>query len=778
MEFFAPAPRHIESLLADELNTMGLPGVREARGGAHFEGTLSDAYRACLWSRVANRILLPIVVFEAPTPEALYQGVQRIPWHEHLPDGHTFAVHLDSSQSAITHSHFGALKVKDAIVDQLRDRFGTRPDVDIRQPDVQIHVFLLRDQATVSIDLSGNSLHRRGYREHGGAAPLKENLAAAILLRAGWPEIAAQGGALLDPMCGSGTLAIEGAMIAADRAPGLHHAHWGFTGWGGHEPDAWTKLLDEAKARYQDGRVRLPDVRGYDQHSGAIRNALSNLELAGLSGSIHFERRELADCTPGHANDSGLLVTNPPYGERLGADSNLPGLYALLGEVLKDRFRGWKAAVFTGNPDLGKQMGLRALRMHALYNGPIECKLLHFDVEPQWFVSDRPRPLPVEERGPGAVMFANRLRKNAKALAKWRRQRDIRCYRLYDADLPEYALAIDIYEGDEVWVHAQEYEAPASIDQRAARRRLREALGVIPEVLEIPDHRLVVKIRRRQRGNAQYERMAAKERFLQVREGGCRFLVNLEDYLDTGLFLDHRDTRRLIGDLAQGQHFLNLFAYTGTASVYAAAAGALSTTTVDLSNTYLDWARENLTLNGFDGPEHRLIRADCLQWLTDTAIRATPKSDSANRGARYAHHLPGGGGRKGSPFPGTPVHSRPDPWGERGRAAPAARRQPDIRVRYGLIFVDPPSFSTSKRMDGTFDVQRDHVDLIRAAMALLEPDGVLIFSNNLRRFRMDLEALADLKLDDISRQTLPKDFARNPRIHNCWRIEFRRPASV
>ena len=777
MEFFAPAPRHIESLLADELNAMSLPGVKEARGGARFEGTLSDAYRACLWSRVANRVLLPIGTFDAPTPEALYQGVQSIPWHDHLPDGRTFAVHMDSSQSAITHSHFGALKVKDAIVDQIRDRFGSRPDVDIRQPDLQVHVFLFRDQATVSIDLSGNSLHRRGYREHGGAAPLKENLAAAILLRAGWPEIAAEGGALLDPMCGSGTLAIEGAMIAADRAPGLRHAHWGFTGWGGHEPAAWTELLDEAQARYREGLPKLPDIRGYDHHPGAIRNALANLELAGLTGSIHFERRELADCAPLQAGGSGLLVTNPPYGERLGADSNLPGLYALLGAVLREGFQGWKAAVFTGNPDLGKQMGLRARRVHALYNGPIECKLLHFDVDPQWFVSDRPRPLPVEERGPGAAMLANRLRKNLKMLAKWRRQQEIGCYRLYDADLPEYALAIDIYEGDEIWVHAQEYEAPASIEPRAARRRLREALGVIPEVLEIPDHRLVVKVRRRQRGNAQYERMAAKERFLQVRENGCRFLVNLEDYLDTGLFLDHRDTRALIAELARGRHFLNLFAYTGTASVYAATAGALSTTTVDLSNTYLDWAQENLALNGFDGPEHRLIRADCLQWLTDTTMGTDPKGDGFNRHGRHSVHHPGREGKRGSTHPEKTAHNRPDPWGERERRAPAVRTKTDRHSgtanRYGLIFLDPPSFSTSKRMDGTLDVQRDHVELIRAAMALLEPDGILIFSNNLRRFHMDAEALADLKLQDISRQTLPKDFARNPRMHNCWRIEFK-----
>jgi 23S rRNA (guanine2445-N2)-methyltransferase / 23S rRNA (guanine2069-N7)-methyltransferase len=404
----------------------------------------------------------------------------------------------------------------------------------------------------------------------------------------------------------------------------------------------------------------------------------------------------------------------------MGAESDLPALYARLGEILRERFQGWRAAVFTGNPDLGKHMGLRAKRYHALFNGPIECRLLHFEVTPEAAVSDQPRPLPPEERGEGAVMLANRLNKNRKQLDKWRRREQVACYRLYDADLPEYALAVDVYEGEERFVVVQEYEAPATVDPKRARRRLREGLGVIPEVLDVPPGRLFFKVRRRQKGSkAQYERLSEHRRFHEVTENGLRFLVNFADYLDTGLFLDHRDTRRLLGELARGLHFLNLFAYTGAASVYAAHGGALSTTTVDMSNTYLDWARRNLALNGFEGPSHRLIQADCLQWLREAAA---------------------------------------------GR-------------RYGLIFLDPPSFSSSKRMMGTFDVQRDHAGLIRLALPLLEPDGTLIFSNNLRRFRMDREALPDLEIEDITAATLPKDFARNPRIHNCWRVRRGRPGA-
>jgi 23S rRNA (guanine2445-N2)-methyltransferase / 23S rRNA (guanine2069-N7)-methyltransferase len=718
LSFFATAAKHVESLLTEELRGLGMADATESRAGARFTGTLADAYRVCLWSRVASRVLLPLAEFPAETPEALYAGIAEIPWEDHLGAGDTFAVHLDTVASRLSHGHFGALKVKDAIVDRFRDRQGTRPEVRLERPDLQVHVYLYRDRATVSLDLSGESQHRRGYRAQGVAAPLKETLAAAILLRAGWPKIAAGGGALLDPMCGSGTLPIEAAMIAADLAPGLLRGHWGFLGWRQHQPDAWAALLDEARERRAKGLARIGSIRGYDRDPRAVRIALANLERAGLAGRVHFERRDLADCTPGRSEDLGLLVVNPPYGERMGGppgegvgSGSLPALYASIGRIARERFVGWRAAVFTARPDLGKQMGLRATRMHTLYNGAIECRLLHFEITPGHFVSGQPRPLPAEERGVGAQMLTNRLRKNAKALGKWRQQQNIRCYRLYDADLPEYALAVDIYEGERLWVNVQEYEAPASVDPKAARRRLREALGVIPEVLGIAEEQLFFKVRRQQRGKAQYQRLAESGRFHEVQEHGLRFLVNFEDYLDTGLFLDHRETRRLLGELAAGRHFLNLFGYTGTASVYAAQGGALSTTTVDLSNTYLDWARRNLALNGFAGPAHALVQADCLQWLERAGSR-----------------------------------------------------------RYGLIFLDPPTFSASKRMEGTLDIQRDHVTLIRRAVSLLEPGGTLLFSTNLRRFRIDSAELSDLSLEDISDATLPKDFARNPRIHACWKI--------
>lgn len=707
LEFFATAPRGLEPLLADELRALGAADVREGRGGVAFGGPLRIGYAACLWSRTANRVLLPLARFPAATPEALYAGVHTIDWGEHLSPDATLAVDFVSSRSAITHTQFGAQKVKDAVVDRLREQTGRRPSVRPERPDLQLNVYVHRDEAQLAVDLSGESLHRRGYRPAGAAAPLKENLAAALLLRAGWPALAAEGAPLLDPMCGSGTLPIEAALIAADIAPGLARDYYGFLGWLGHIPAVWRQLREEAEARREAGLATLPGIVGYDADGQAVRTALANVERAGLRGRVHIERRALADARP-VGERPGLFIVNPPYGERLGEATALIPLYGQIGDTLKQRFGGWQAAVFTGNPELGPRVGLKPRKTYQLYNGPLECRLALFDIAE--------RAPEAAEAGAGE-MLANRLRKNLKNLQRWARREGVTNYRLYDADLPEFAVAVDVYQGERLWAHVQEYAAPASIDPARAGRRLREALRVIPEVLGIPPEQMFFKIRERQRGRAQYEKLDRQGRYYEVREGGCRLLVNFTDYLDTGLFLDHRPTRARIGALAAGKRFLNLFCYTGAATVHAAVGGARATTSVDMSRTYLDWAERNLALNGHRGRDHEFIQADCLAWL----------------------------------------------------AAESARR----RRQYDLIFLDPPSFSNSKRMERTFDVQRDHVTLLRQTAALLAPGGLLIFSNNLRRFRLDAEALPELDIRDISRETIPPDFARNPKIHHCFEVRRR-----
>jgi 23S rRNA (guanine2445-N2)-methyltransferase / 23S rRNA (guanine2069-N7)-methyltransferase len=720
MNFFATCPLGVADLLAAELKALGAARARELKSGVEFEGELEVAYRACLWSRTANRILLPIATVDARTANDLYEGVRSIDWSAHLASTGTLAVDFSGSSTGITHTQFGALKTKDAIVDQMRGKFGERPSVELVRPDVQINVHVNRERATISIDLSGESLHRRGYRARGVAAPLKENLAAAILLRSGWPTIAATGGGFVDPMCGSGTFVIEAALIAVDIAPGSMREYFGFLRWKKHDSALWRNLKQEAEQRRANAKAPSSALRGYDNDAAAIRAAHENAARTGLQGIVHFERRELSELRC-ESKTAGLVVTNPPYGERIGDEAKLQDLYALLGKQLRENFVGWKAAVLTGNPPVARAIGIHAKRSHTLFNGAIECRLLRFDIDAKQFDTPESRPsrddrLAEARQRPGAEMFANRLRKNVKKMSEWARKENIECYRVYDADMPEYSFAIDSYDvGGEQNIYVQEYAAPDTVERGAATMRRLEALSVIPEVFGVDAAKMHLRTRRQQKDAAQYEKLEHEHEFVVVRENAYQFLVNFTDYLDTGLFLDHRLTRRRVGELAKGRRFLNLFAYTGSATVYAAGSGATSTTTIDMSNTYIDWAKRNMAINHFAGPQHEFIQADCLKWLSDHAAKRERQFD--------------------------------------------------------FIFVDPPTFSRSKRMEDTFEVQRDHVKLLNLVAQLLAPGGAILFSNNYTKFKLDREALKEFHLDDISRATLPKDFERNPKIHSCFLLK-------
>ncbi len=721
MQFFASCPPGVADLTAAELRACGATACSEFKLGVQFEGSLESAYRACLWSRTASRILMPLGSFTATTPQGLYDGVASIAWYEHIAPRGTLAVEFGGSSTAITHTHFGALKTKDAIVDQIRARSGERPSVALEQPDVRIDVRVDRERATVSLDLSGESLHRRGYRARGVAAPLKENLAAAVLLRCGWPALAAEGGELLDPMCGSATLPIEAALMALDIAPGMLRDHFGFLGWLGHDRALWQSLTEEAAAR-RAARADAPVIcRGFDHDAAAVRAAIENLERAGLRSVVHIERRELDQLT--RPAPRGLVVVNPPYGERIGDQAQLQTLYEQLGSKLREHFEGWKAAVFTGNPPLAKAIGIKARRSHTLFNGRIECRLLRFEVQPSDYQRVAPPPPLVDQQEllgrPGAQMFANRLRKNLQAALQWARREAVDCYRLYDADMPEYAFAIDLYHDEQGQRHAfvQEYAPPRTVDATAASNRQQEAAAVIPQVLELPQERVYLRERRPQKGSTQYERLAQEQEFHTVREDTQRFQVNFGDYLDTGLFLDHRLTRQRLRELAAGKRFLNLFAYTGTATVYAVAGGARASTTIDMSRTYLDWAKRNLALNSLAGPQHGFVQADCLTWLEQA--------------------------------------------------------ESEITRSYDLIFIDPPTHSRSKRLERDFDVQLDHVRLLQLAARRLAPDGIIVFSNNYTRFKLDPEVHAAFAVEDVSARTIPWDFRRSPRIHQCYVMTLR-----
>jgi 23S rRNA (guanine2445-N2)-methyltransferase / 23S rRNA (guanine2069-N7)-methyltransferase len=539
-------------------------------------------------------------------------------------------------------------------------------------------------------------------------------VAAAVLLRAGWPQIAEAGGLLLDPLCGSGTFLTEGALIAADAAPALDREYFGFLKWPGHDAALWARLRAEALARRSARAVRRC-ILGSDIDPEAVRMAMSNSAHAGVADWLHVEKRALKD-VPRPRGETGLIVANPPYGERIGAESGLPELYSELGAVLRDRFQGWQAAILTGNPPLARNLGIYAKRTHRVFNGTIECRLLRFDL------NEASAQRPAEEvradwsSRPGAQMFANRLRKNLQRLDPWALREDIDCFRVYDADMPEYAFAIDLYGRESRHVYVQEYAAPKSVNQESARERRREAMAVLPEVLSVALPRVHTRVRKAQKGADQYEKRDSAAERHAVREGGLKFWVNFRDYLDTGLFLDHRIVRGMLRAWAKDADFLNLFCYTGSATVYAAAGGARSSVSVDLSNTYLDWAHENLLLNGYRSNAHELYRADCLEWLMDQEA--------------------------GGP-------------------------------RFDLIFVDPPTFSNSKRMDGVLDVQRDHVGMITRSAKLLRPGGRLVFSTNYTRFKLDAEALSNFAIEDIGAATIPKDFERHARIHSAYSLRLK-----
>ena len=729
---FVTTPRGVEPLLAAELTQLGATEVKERMGGVAAVGDTAVAYRACLWSRLASRVLLPLRTFPLDGTDALYSAARELAWDELFTASHRFAIEVAGHSPAVTHTHYAALKVKDAIVDHFRDTVGQRPDVDTDNPDIRIHLHLDKEQATLSLDLAGDSLHRRGYRLRGVEAPLKENLAAAILVRAGWPQLAAQGAPLVDPMCGSGTLVIEAAWMAGDVAPGLMRERWGFEAWLDHRPKLWSDLHAEALERRNEGLKKLPPMAGSDVDLGALKSARKNAAQAGLTGKIDWTQRDALEARA-IGSQPGLVVTNPPYGERLGAEGEIIKLYSLFGMSLKQHFPGWKAAVFTSRADLGPRLGLRAGRMYSLYNGALQAKLLNFDINP---ASATPQPRGGEE-------YANRLQKNLKHLGKWVKRSGVTNYRVYDADLPDYAIAVDLYQADgELHVHVQEYAAPKTVDPVKAEIRLREALAHTSDILQVPASRIHFKMRKSQKGTAQYEKHDEIGNFLEIDEYGCKLRVNFEDYLDTGVFLDHRPIRKRIQEESARKRFLNLFCYTGAATVHAAMGGASESVSVDLSNTYLDWAAENLRLNGFDSQQsgtlrdrrdqihrparggspwkvkaqapHELVRADCMQWL------------------KIAGSKPG--------------------------------------ERYDLIFCDPPTFSNSKKMEGILDVQRDHVEMIQGCVALLAPGGVLYFSTNRRGFKLDEAQLEGLIIKDITAQTLDEDFKRPPPAHRCWQI--------
>lgn len=696
---FVSCPKGLEYLLAEELQSLGLKVDKISPQGVTGQADLSLIYHIALWSRLANRLHLILFSGQAHNQQTLYNLCSQFHWQTVFSADKTFAIEFHGTSEHIRNTMFGAQVIKDSIVDHFQKLQNTRPSVDKERAQIRIQAHLKNGEVTISYDLVGYSLHQRGYRTQAGEAPLKENIAAAMLLRCKWPELASQGYALYDPFCGSGTLVIEAAMMAAQIAPGLLRTDQSFADWVGHQPSLWEKMRQQALAQVKPTQA---SIVGSDSHFAMISIAQDNANRAGVAPLVSFKQKELKDCQA--SQEKGLLVGNPPYGERLSEETHLIPLYQTIGTVLHTHFQGWQAGIITDKPMLAKAIGLRAEKQYHLYNGKLACILYTFSLNEQ----NKLKNNQAESLSAGAQMFANRLKKNKQHLTKWAKREVISCYRIYDADLPEYAFAIDVYED---WAVLQEYAAPASILPHLAAKRALEVMQVVPAVLEIPAEHLIIKQRRQQKGQAQYEKLKQQGQYLTVQEGRAKFKVNLQDYLDTGLFLDHRPLRLRFAQLTPGTRFLNCFCYTATASVHAALAGA-KTTNVDMSNTYLNWAQDNFKLNHLDPRDHQFLQEDCTQWLKT------------------------------------------------------------CRDRFDVIFLDPPSFSNSKRMKGTLDVFRDQAFLIEAALRLLKPEGLLYFSTNLRHFKLSPEINQKYQVRDISKETIDVDFKRNQRIHQCFIIQL------
>ncbi|WP_080797929.1 class I SAM-dependent methyltransferase [Arabiibacter massiliensis] len=757
LELFASCLSGLEGQLAEELKRLGIKRVRPLGGGVAFFCDVRHALAACLWSRLASRVLVVVGRVNAGDAELLYEGVRRLPWEDVIADGASMAVQAHGMNEELRNTRFTALKVKDAVCDRLREARGERPDVDAANADALVDVRVREARATVSLDLSGESLYHRPYLapQDGPDAPLSCALAAGLLALAGWRERAARGEALVDPACGDGLLAVEAASVACDLAPGLTRERWGFFGWQQSQPEAWNELIAEADERFErgleaavapgalDGPASAPPdpayvrVAGASTSSPAIARARDHAKRAGLRQALTVELAD-ADAVAGLVERASAAA-----GRRRGMEALPCAVASVLaaGEASEARAQA-EAVAFVraasaapegsafataGGEGVEARFGAAPALKAKLGRDRVATEALVFDAPPKEAVT-----VVVPDSAGGAEhrvevleqtseQFAARLRKVAKERRKWARREGVTCYRVYDADLPDYAVAVDVYEGagqaaGNTYVHVAEYAPPKTVDPARARRRFDDVLALVPPALGVrPDH-VFAKVRQRDKGGSQYRDAGRRAYVTQVAEDGFTFEVDLAGYLDTGLFLDHRLTRELVGRKAEGKRFLNLFAYTGTATVHAAAGGARTTATVDLSQTYLDWARRNMEQNGFAGEEHTFERGDVMPWIRE-----------ARRTGR----------------------------------------------RFDLVFVDPPTFSNSKAMGKrTWDVQRDHVELLIGVSRLLSEEGEAVFSCNLRTFKPDEEALAKygVKLEDITAQTIPHDFERNPRIHKCYLV--------
>lgn len=684
-------PKGLEALLKKELIDVGVHVVGETVGAVKVEGGREDIYTILLHSRIANRLLLSL--YESPgTKHALVQTTTAFNWQDYLTIHDTFAITFHGLTNDVTNTMYGAQLIKDGISDHFRHLTGQRPSVSKHSPTVQLQAQAKHGKVSVYLDILGQSMHARGYRLQQGEAPLKENVASALLMYAGWPMLIneCRDAAFIDPFCGSGTLLVEAWQMATDYVPGLRFGAALKASFPDHDNEIWQVHYQRAHAAHLQKQASFKGtILGFDKSQRMVDIACANIEAAGLNEWISISCRPIEHLRKPPHLKKGLIATNPPYGQRLEDVHALLSTYQQLGRQLAGVEEGWQLAVLTLEEKLARAIGLKSHKRYAIKNGKLDCQLYLFHLNRD----NHFNPEAASGISKEGQMLLNRLKKNQTRLAPWLAEQTISAYRLYDADLPEFNVAIDVY-GE--YVHVQEYMPPKTVDEKKALQRLQTVLDVLVFGWHVPSGNIAVKQRSRQKGKQQYQKLDDRHERLIVQEGQIECWVNLFDYLDTGLFLDHRRLRSAF-EKKQAKRFLNLFCYTSVASLHAARGGA-KTTNVDLSKTYLNWSKDNFRLNHFTIKDHQFVQADVVTWLSND------------------------------------------------------------EGRYDVIFCDPPSFSNSKRMEGTLDVQRDHIALIEASMARLTRQGTLYFSCNLKRFQMDETVKSRYHVNDITEWSTSKDF--------------------
>ena len=703
---YASCPKHLELLLRDELIALGADRAAEKLSGVVFYASAKVLMKCLLWSRLANRILVMVNQINIDDAKDLYDAIYQTNWLEQLncvPT--TLAINFKGTNKELRNTQYSSQVVKDAICDRIRELVDSRPDVVKTNADLSVSVVLKHKQVLVYQDISGRSLHLRGYRQSLTAAPLKENLAAAILIRANWPELAGKAYNLVDPMCGSGTFLTEGYLMACDIAPGLTNPRYSVDTWNYFDQEAWDELLLEAKSRMIVGIENFKgQIIGADHHKDSVKITKEHAYQLNAEDLIQCQYKTFENFAIPAKNN--LIVCNPPYGVRL--KKNVDSTWRQLGEWMASKAMGAQAAILTYAKNQGFLLGFRAKKSWQFLNGDLAISLVAFDINKQTKLNapeGQKHALPET-----AQMVANRIKKNLAKLSKWIKKENIKAYRIYDADIPEYAVAIDVYNEH---VNIQEYKAPKTIPEKKTRKRLQDAILGAQTALKVGNDKLHVKTRQKQSHNLQYERKNSANNDIVVHEYGRKYLVNLEKYLDTGLFLDHRWIRNSIQQKSQGKTLLNLFSYTGSVTVAAALGGASSTVSVDSSKSYLNWAKENFKINRLNIFNHKLIRSDVLAYLSS------------------------------------------------------------CKSKFDIIFVDPPTYSNSHSRETDWDVQRDHVQMLLACKRVLQKDGEIIFSNNYRKFKLADELASYFAIKDLTQQSISPDFVNSKIKRVCYQLTIK-----